>query len=299
MLWISLGYIVGLIGVIGAVRAFGTPSWPSIALLATSLPAIAFLGAAAAVGLAAGWHTAKYLTAGLVAVAVFAVTIVGYLVASTLVRVGGATASLVSLEPVPMVGVGQFVFYLLLAALMIASVSLRSTPRNIAVAGLALALVVVGIPLASAPATLRLVSPEITCAGSLPEICLTPENEIYREDLRREINALIVRLEMPDWAKPVRLTQDATDVAPLVGFIPALAKFSRDPSSPVRGSITNAYFNACPAKFDDDDLFFHSTRILQWVQWTYDGVPESGEAVPTKDALVSVQRLIECADSAS
>jgi len=294
MAWTTLGYIVGLVGVVGAVRAFGTPSWPSIALLATALPALAFLGVAAAAGLAAGWHTARYLTAGLVAVTVFAVTIVGYIVEPTLVRVGGATASLVSLEPDPAVGLGQIIFYLILTSFMILGVTLRGTPRIVAAVGLALALVAVGVPLASAPATLRLVSPAVVCEGSTPEICLTAEYEVYREDLRREVDALVVRLKMPEWAIPVRLTQDATNVSLRVGFLPALHKLLRDPSAPIVGGTTNAYLDGCPEAFDDA-LFPDTVRVMQWIRQAYSGVPEGEEAVLFDDAVVSLRRLVECA----
>ena len=127
--WGALAYLLGLTLAWIIVAASGTPGTPSPRDLIAVLPPLGLLAVAAATGLAVGWYFARLIAVPVAAVGCFAVILFCYDVGpAALVTVGGATGSLVGLEPRLGVEFWQTVTFSLLTATAVMLVLRRRVP---------------------------------------------------------------------------------------------------------------------------------------------------------------------------
>jgi hypothetical protein len=168
----------------------------------------------------------------------------------------------------------------------------HSPHRTAVLVGISTAAVALAIPIAAAE-TFRPVAAAVDCSSSQPSICVTSEYEVYRNDFEESISTTLVRLDLPEWATPVRLTQDATDRGSGVGFIPALHQFQSDPSAPVIGALINSYLDSCESAFDEP-YFDSSVTVIEWIQQGVLGVGPQEDEVTRDDALKAIEHLRQC-----
>lgn len=178
--WTYLAYLLGLLLVFAFIVIAGTPGWPGVAVSATLPPALALLAAETAIGYVVGFRTRTPLSAPAVAVGVFTLSILLYLRGGEkFIRVGGATASLVGIEPRASVQVLQTAFYAAIAciALLLCRQLLR-TPDLLAfgpVLGNIVIIAALGLALARPPSSMfQPASTAMRCTSSRPVICLAP-----------------------------------------------------------------------------------------------------------------------------
>ncbi len=141
----------------------GLPGWRPIVSV---LPALALLGAAIALGLGVGWRTRRALLAPLVAMAAFGLMIVGYTAAPGLfVHVGGATGSLLGLQPRLEVMAAQVAFYAsVIAAVVSGAIGASVTGAAAVVVGAAVVAAFSSSPQAAASSE-RLITPATRVRG--------------------------------------------------------------------------------------------------------------------------------------
>jgi hypothetical protein len=232
---VAIAYVAGYAVVIGLVASAGTPGGPAVADLALFLPSLALLGAATSLGYTAGWCTRSLLAAPLASVAVFGGLLAGWVGGPlALVKVGGATASLVGLVQSPTVVTWQTLFYVGLgaAALAVTAAVFRRGGWPAPAAALALTTVAMtplvrwdGEPLVS-------IDEPLVCVGEAPQICVAEPYERFVPDLRRRLRPTIDRLDAAGIAAPTVVRQEFwLDVEPGVGSIPPAALVDTDPQS--------------------------------------------------------------------
>jgi hypothetical protein len=211
--WVLAAYLVGLLAVIGVVKASGTPGWPGLAELATLAPPLSLLAGDMAVGIALGWRLRSVLTAPAAAVAVFGLTILFYSNGPTnLVEVGGATDSLVGLVPRASRQAAQVAWYAALGgfALLLAEQCpgwprmrarrLRVSSGVVAVAALLLLLTIGGPEFDRRPVDLR-------CHGPEPLICLAPGYDRRSGAIREAVVPYVRALKDAGLPLPGRFVQ--------------------------------------------------------------------------------------------
>ncbi|MFB8396010.1 hypothetical protein [Streptomyces yangpuensis] len=217
--WSCAAFLLGLALVLGVVAGAGT--LPSLGLpeLLTPLPALALLGLACAIGLAAGWLSGEggKVAAPMVAIAVFLVFLLLYSGdLSEFVMVGGATSSLVGLRPKAGTQGTQIAFYaaatllaLLAAAWSAALHHLR--PRHVLTAAATAVLCALSAGhLASAdPLYLEARPGDVRCHGTQPEICLGRGYATYEPQLRAKLTPMVTAMTRLDLPAPAAFRQDA------------------------------------------------------------------------------------------
>jgi hypothetical protein len=182
--WIGGAYLVVAGAVLVALKVSGTLDLPTPSDLSPIVVALALLGAWSAVGLAVGLRTARPALAPAVAAAAFGLTLVAYLVAPLVVKVGGATSSLAFLRPRPAVSVAQCLLYLsvTLASLAGRPGSVRSPQALAGVVGL-VGVAVAGSYLVLVPGLEFLDRhPAMTCTEAAPQVCVAAP---YRDRVDR------------------------------------------------------------------------------------------------------------------
>lgn len=292
VLSVAVSYAVGAGLVAFAAHNSGTPAFPGALQAWTIVPAVGLLSFALAIGYVVGWHTSQPIYVGVVPVIVFSAIIFSYTVNLNFVRVGGATASMVSLRPRLDVGAAQLVFYIggSVLALSMAAGGRRLSARAGAVAAGLGALALSGAFLLAADGTLETISPDVRCVGDGPELCLSPEYERFRARFVAASGPLVEALDSVSVPKLERLTQNGLDVGVGIGFIPMLRAIDENPEVVVAGAIVNAFTNSCRSR-DTEEVWDASSLVVRWVYDAYSAV-EQGNAIAIPDEVAEAFRVI-------
>ncbi|MEU6310080.1 hypothetical protein [Streptomyces sp. NPDC047014] len=210
---LGLVLVLGLVARTGALAALGPPE------LLTPLPALALLGLACAVGLAAGRLSGEggKVAAPLAAIVVFLVFLLLYSgELSEFVMVGGATSSLVGLRPKAGTQTAQIAFYAAATLLVLIAAAWSTAlhhlrPRQfLAAAATAVLCVLSAGHLASAdPLYLEARPGDVRCQGTRPEICLGRGYATYEPRLRAKLTPLVTAMAELDLPAPAAFRQDA------------------------------------------------------------------------------------------
>ncbi|MGH8973958.1 MAG: hypothetical protein ACRD0C_12245 [Acidimicrobiia bacterium] len=253
--WIGAVYLAGLVGIVALVKSAGTPGSPNPIALSTLAPALAFVAMWVAVGAAAGWKLGSRLAAPLVAVGAFAAILVLYVVNYDLVRVGGATASLLGLAPRPELQAAQIAIYAGVAAGALLLVPrLRPAPagdrldRLGVVAGAGAAVIAGAVLVVPGPDFRLRPEPEV-CTGT-PAICLAGGYRAKAREVREILAPYLSAATHAGVPLPERFVQDYDrSRADLVGWIsPNLAR-GEDPTPYY--AVLDAYVSETCGTFDD------------------------------------------------
>ncbi|MGH9035143.1 MAG: hypothetical protein ACRD0O_05210 [Acidimicrobiia bacterium] len=218
--WILLTYLVGLAVISAMVTAAGTPGTPGMIELGTMVPALTFAAMWVAMGTGSGYRFGSPLVAPLATLASFAVILFLYVVDYDLVRVGGATASLLGLAPRPGLQAGQTVLYLATAAWAVLWAGrargngfVNQLPARIT--GFLAAAVAFGLFVNQGP-DFRRRSVMLRCFGD-PPICLAPGYDQRPEAVRVALAPYLEGLEKIGAPMPKRFHQGRP--SDLVGYI--------------------------------------------------------------------------------
>jgi hypothetical protein len=246
--WILLPYLAGLAGISAMVSAAGTPGTPGLIELSTLVPALAFGAMWVAVGAGAGYRLGSPLVAPLATVASFSVILFLYVVDYDLVRVGGATASLLGLAPRPGLQVGQTALYLTTAAWAILWAG-RARGEGLAnqlpsrMAGALAVVLALGLFVNQGP-DFRRRPVTFRCSGD-PPICLAPGYDQHTDFVRAELTPYLEALREIGAPLPVRFEQGRS--SDLVGSISdelALGRSDPDlnyPTSPIMSAYAGVF----------------------------------------------------------
>jgi hypothetical protein len=213
--WCVTAFVIGLALVLGIVALSGSPLTIGIPEIVTPVPAVALLAAVCAVGLTAGWLSGSKLTAPLAAVTVFLASLLLYASDfSEFITVGGATGSLVGLQPNVPIQMSQTAFFALAAALaIIVGAFLASwyrSPRWPVVAVAAILTVASAYHLStSGPLYLEARHGDVTCSGSHPSICLGRSYTQFEPELRTSLRPFVTAVENLGIRAPSSFRQDA------------------------------------------------------------------------------------------
>ncbi|HET9771293.1 MAG TPA: hypothetical protein VFS16_10420 [Acidimicrobiia bacterium] len=272
--WILGAYGAGLVGVTIMVKVAGTPGWPGLVDVATLVPAIAFLAMWVVVGTAAGYRFGSPLVAPLATVASFTVILVLYIVDYDLVRVGGASASLLGLAPYPIRQAAQTVLYLAAGAWSVLWATRPARSRSVdgsrissAVAGGLALVLAAGLFLNNAP-DFDQRPIKLECTGS-PPICLAGGYAQYSERVRAALSPLLAGLKEIGAPLPRAFRQELSE-EDLVGTIPDELALGDQPSAV--SAVISAYspLYAC-------DVYRHPGLSEQWdglYEWLDSLLPE-------------------------
>ena len=209
----------------------GTPGWPGLAVIASVAPPLALIVACSVVGAAVGWVAKRAIIGPVVAVGVFALLLVGYTtLPESLLRIGGATASLLALTPRTSIQVLQSALYLACAvtatAAVVAKVDRLPRGRTLSTAAAAtVAVVLTGTLTSLGGMRFAEAAVDVRCAGAEPTVCLSPSYEHLRADIDAVVAEPFREFAAAGFAPPVRLTQDFT--------APATAGTAILPSRPI------------------------------------------------------------------
>lgn len=176
VLWTGGAYALVLVVLVLGLLIGGILDLPSPGDLSPPVVVVALCAAWAALGLAAGYRWSIALVAPVVSVAAFAFTLVAYITQPHLVKVGGATASLLFLRPRPIIQGAQMVFFagLVIAVLAGLRTDVRAPVRRpvvlvgpaLAGAGLLVLVTVPGLEFSSRRVPM-------VCDGKVPQICVS------------------------------------------------------------------------------------------------------------------------------
>lgn len=291
MVWVASAYVVGLGVVIAASKAQGTPGFPSARILFTAVPALALVGAALAAGIVLGWATRHWAVVAVAPICVFGLIIFAYSVHMSFVRVGGATASLVGLEPRLDIGVLQAVMYAAVTVAFIAWAGRRTFVGSAILAVATVAVVACVVGLLGRPAdTLEEVPVSMRCTDEVVRICLSDEYEQFRRPLQEGLDPVLRAFAEAGAPIPTEFTQSFERQVFGLAAIPGLHRMTRDPDRVIIGSITNAYMRACNT--DNDELLEARTVVGRWVDESYDAV-QRGEGVSMEPSLEAAFEVLK------
>jgi hypothetical protein len=212
----SAAYIAGLVAASTITKVRGTPGWPGLAVIASVLPPLALIVACSVVGAAVGWVAKRAIIGPVVAVGVFALLLVGYTtMPESLLRIGGATASLLALTPRTSIQVLQSALYLACAvtatAAVVAKVDRLPRGRTLSTAAAAtVAVALTGALTSLGGMRFAEAAVDVRCAGADPTVCLSPSYEHLRADIDAVVAEPFREFAAAGFAFPVRLTQDFT-----------------------------------------------------------------------------------------
>lgn len=274
---------VGGLAVAGALTSVaGTPGFPSISELASTLPALAVIWLAAAFGVAAGWFFRKALVAPVVALLIFGVLFAGYTaLPEQWFRIGGATSSLLSLGPRTGLHFLQVLLYLSLGAAALQA-AVHHTSRHQESRWITFALAAGTATLLLAIGGMRFVeaTPKLRCTGSAPQICLGYGYQHLRAETLQILGEPIAKLAAAGFVPPVRVTQDVLDVRPKVVRIGTQAPTADD----ARNLLVFAIIPEDCDVFRDEITYTRYITVWYWVGSLL-GM-ESG-VVPNVDPIVA------------
>jgi hypothetical protein len=275
--WLLLPYLLGLVWISVQVIQAGTPGGPGLIEMSTLIPALAFLGMWTALGAAAGYRARSPLAAPLATVATFSIILVLYMVDYDLVRVGGATGSLLGLAPRPGLQVAQAALYLAVAAWAIirsgqsGGVADRRV-ASFAIAGVATVLaaglfISQGDDFATRPVQLR-------CEGS-PPVCLAPGYDGDRRAVDRALGPLLEGLATVGAPVPKRFVQDYDDQGDLVGSVSN--ELALGDASEARYAIASAFLGSGCDLLGDPAVHQAWSGLLDWLDSLGGGVISPGD----------------------
>lgn len=297
-LWVRLnisiagGYASGLVAAVVAATLLETPGSPNVRAVASAIPAVAMLWAAAAIGLGIGWHFGNWIAIGALPIVVFGAIVFAYSVQMTLVRVGGATASMVGLQPRSDVMALQTGFFIVVSwtALLLATDRSRPTQvwRLLVIGCLAASAVMLG----SLQDTLEPSTVQLGCEGSTVEVCLTAEYEQFRESFSVALATVLDELRLVGAPQPIRFEQAPTTRAFGVGLIPALRRIDSEPLRVVFGSLSNAYTRHCVDPTPDQEESVRS--ILKWLHFAEIDLAASKPIEMNEQVRTSVEQVQLC-----
>ncbi|MFB8125730.1 hypothetical protein ACFVG1_24895 [Streptomyces bacillaris] len=223
--WCTAAFVLGLAVVYTIVVMAGTPGFLSGREALTALPALMLLGAEGALGLALGWTSRSRMAAPLTAITVFIGSIWLYTSDfAPFIVVGGASGSLIGLQPRIGTQLAQVVCYTLVTLAVLALGSWVAThyrrPHTALVIVLTCLMAASAIHLANRPALmLEARKGDVVCSGEAPEICLGRSYTRFEPDLRARITRYTEALNGIGIAAPKQFRQDAVyasaDVVPL------------------------------------------------------------------------------------
>jgi hypothetical protein len=265
--WILAAYGVGLVGVTIMVKMAGTPGAPALIDVATLVPAVTFLAMWVAVGTAAGYRFGSPLVAPLATVASFSVILVLYIVDYDLVRVGGASASLLGLAPYPIRQAAQTGLYLAIGAWSVLWATRPAGSRSVdgsrissvVAGGLALALAA-GLFFNNAPDFDRRPI-KFECTGT-PPICLAEGYAQYSERVRTALAPLLAGLQEIGAPLPTAFRQESPN-EDLVGTIPDDLAVG-DPAGVV-SAVISAYDQFSCDTYAHPGLSERSSELYVWL----------------------------------
>ena len=211
----SAVYLCGLIAACVRTSSSGTPGIPGVGVLATAIPGVAVLFLAASAGAVIGWLSGRSLAAPAVGVATFAVFLCGYtMLPQNVLRIGGATGSLLSLAPRPFVQALQVAFDVGAGvAVSVVAWSLRSyqTQRSAPSAAVAIAAILGLLLAATSGGRFVGAEPDVACEGTAPEVCLAPGYESIRASVSTVSADPFAVFAAAGYDPPRRLTQNVFD----------------------------------------------------------------------------------------
>lgn len=264
--WVAGAYLAGLAAASIWAATAGAPGLPGLVTLGTVFPALGLMAFLSAIGVAAGWVSRRVLAAPLVAIAVFVAVLFSYIsVPGLLAQVGGATASLIGLQPRLEVQVAQVALYLVGTALALLAAAdagrvARELTRPRAVAGaLVLLAVLAVIVLGGRRFDAQPVA--MTCDDAPTPICLAPGYADQAAELRAAFDPYLVALADAGAPPLLRLSQDPNDVADGVGEIPP---FVVDRETAI-GSLMDAYVPESCDIFKDEATYTEYSGLVYWM----------------------------------
>jgi ABC-2 type transport system ATP-binding protein len=286
--WVVALYLVA-IGVLAVVVISGpVDAWPSTAVFGTVPPLLALLSAEIAAGFLVGWWLQRSFVAPLLAVGVFAASVLLYGIEPGLfVELGGATSSLLGLAPKRSVQLMEVVFYaaftvtLVLAAALVAD---RTRPRL----RVALVLLAAGTSVSAvgvvALGTTRFVeiAVDVECDGVRPEICLADGYRDLRPRLEATLGPAMRAVEAAGVDVPQRATQASAD--------------DRVLSLPARADLTDVDIVAMVVGAviaPDCDIFANRSLFQAYLDVEY----WVGDAIGDRDADPTVTPELTAGDS--
>ncbi|HEY8982517.1 MAG TPA: hypothetical protein VIU15_23375 [Streptomyces sp.] len=213
--WCAFAFLLGLVMIGGIVISAGTPWQAGVHELVTPLPALLLLLAECAIGVIAGWLSGSKLAPPLAAIVVFLASLLLYSGdLSEFVMVGGATGSLVGLEPKMATQAWQCVFFFLAALIVILGGAWLATwyriPRWPVMSIAAVVTAVAAVQLGSvSPLYLEARKGDVVCQGSVPEICLGRSYQHYEPHLRVSLMPLEKAITGLGLQAPIAYRQDA------------------------------------------------------------------------------------------
>ncbi|MFG3398852.1 hypothetical protein [Streptomyces parvus] len=248
--WCTAAFVLGLAVVYAIVLTAGTPGFMGGREALTALPALMLLGAEGALGLAVGWTSRSRLAAPLTAIAVFIGSIWLYTSDfAPFIVVGGASGSLIGLQPRIDTQVAQVICYLLLTLAALALGSWVAThyrrPHTALVVVLACLTAASAVHLANRPPLmLEARKGDVVCTGEAPKICLGRSYTRFEPDLRARITSYTTALESIGINPPAQFRQDATHAS--AGVVPIDLGDVTSSNDMLLGSVLGAYYdNRC------------------------------------------------------
>jgi len=275
----AAAYLVGLISMITAMVAVGTP-WGlrPVDLLSVLVP-IALLAASVCTGMVVGWYVVRPLLAGaVVAVGWFAVTLWFYASGpAQFVTVGGATDSLFGLMPNVQIQIAQLALYSSSSIFVVALAALRDRVRAVAhvmaVVVLAVACLTTVFRLQQQGGEMLVKRNESTvCRGSEPSLCVGPG---YVKLAPHAQAALARYVQVLKRARveplPARFQQGVAPGGLTVG--PLSRSFLNGRYSEAPNLILSTYISKDCAKSLDGGLADSAYLVQSWLRFRVDGQP--------------------------
>ena len=238
-IWTGGTYLAALAVLVTGLLIGGILDLPTVGDLSPVVVVVALCAAWTALGLAIGYRWSSPLVAPVVAVAAFAFTLLAHTTQPYLVKVGGATASLLFLRPRPFIQVAQLVFFggIVISALRGVRTDVRACASRpsvivgpvLAAAGFIVLTTVPGLEFLSRPQPM-------VCDGEEPEICVA---QPYRDRIswpRPYLVPYLAALRDLDIGPPSRFTQSDRR-APGVDVPPASWALLLHPVGSVSASV--------------------------------------------------------------
>ncbi|WP_030334413.1 hypothetical protein [Streptomyces sp. NRRL B-1381] len=245
--WCAAAFVLGLAVVYAIVAAAGTPGLPGGREALTAVPALAFLGVEGALGLVAGWASRSRLAAPLTAIVVFTGSIWLYTSDfAPFVVVGGASGSLIGLQPRIGTQVAQIVCYTLVTLTVLAlgswAATSRRSPHTAAVVALSFLVAGSAVHLAARPPLmLEARTGDVVCTGEAPRICLGRSYTRFGPGLRSRITPYTEALESIGIEPPSQFRQDAVHASD--GVVPVDLGDVTSGDDRLLGSVLGAYYD--------------------------------------------------------
>lgn len=214
--WCAVAFAAGLAIVLAVVAISGAPLHLGLAEIVTPVPAFALLAAESAAGLVAGWLAHSKLAAPMAAISVFLGSLLLYAGNfSEFITVGGATSSLVGLQPKLSIQASQTTFYCLAVVLAITVGSWLSSwyraPRWPAVMMVSVLTATSAVVLSmSSPLYLEKREGDVACSGAHPEICLGYSYANLEPEVRDSLTPYVKAVEEIGIKPPASFRQDAS-----------------------------------------------------------------------------------------